>query len=181
LIVRSPENVPDGAWGNYAGTTIEGFNKIKIWRSTTQQEIIASPRFIIHETGHAFENEVLTKLKDSVRGPITDSLWLRSYDDENFGGFSGGRGIWQFSPGVGGYDDKKTDDTSDDTDGRGEIFADMFIGWTFNKWEMSGNYPTKLSAKGQERADFMDVNMRKWVFDIINQSGYSYKWPWGLR
>jgi len=36
-----------------------------------------------------------------------------------------------------------------------EVFADQFLGWTYNTWEDSN--------QGQRRSSWMDVNMASWL------------------
>ena len=57
-------------------------------------------------------------------------------------GFYGPRFSWQF-----GLDDSNN-----------EIFADMFVGWVFGKWE-SGNLPGGFSINGQAKSDYMNKYM----------------------
>jgi hypothetical protein len=54
----------------------------------------------------------------------------------------------------------------EETDGRGEIFADMFVGWVHNKWEQ---VPGKndLTVLGSQRNDYMDSRMQKWIYGVI--------------
>ncbi len=45
-----------------------------------------------------------------------------------------------------------------------EIFADQFLGWTFNTWETVGG---DLSPQGKARSDWMNENMFKWLRPIF--------------
>jgi hypothetical protein len=57
---------------------------------------------------------------------------------------------------------------NDDTDGRGEIFADMFVGWVYRCWEPDPLRPNGLSETGELRSSFMNENMPKWIYQKIN-------------
>jgi hypothetical protein len=48
----------------------------------------------------------------------------------------------------------------------GEEFADMGIGWTYNRWDPSDT-GVGWSPAGQARADFMNVNMAIWLNERI--------------
>jgi len=54
-------------------------------------------------------------------------------------GFAGGFGDWQFGK----------------THGNGEVFADMFVGWVYNKWENS--------AQGGYRRDYMNRQIQYYL------------------
>jgi len=133
-------------------------------------------RFITHEFGHAFESslwnalggEASTRWKQKLgRNALTESLWWRTYTGEQYGGFAGKVYEWQWNPSEGPYDDNGTPDNyEDDTDGRGEIFADMFVGWVWNRWEQNRS-GTGWSPKGQKRANFMASNMDTWIYETI--------------
>lgn len=178
-IVRTHHDYGPNAWWGEARSS----NEIWIYKSTEASDIINSPRFIIHETGHTFENAVRNTIKVHIRTFIEEGLYWRNYPEEAYGGFYAGdsaHGGWQWSYKEGGYDDGGTpaiwneekqryDNTEDDKDGRGEIFADMFLGWVYNKWEVNPDNPGTWSQKGQERADFMDSKMPNWVFRVINK------------
>ena len=46
--------------------------------------------------------------------------------------------------------------------GAEEHFADMFLGWVYNKWEID---PTtgQLTQMGASRSSFMNLHMREWI------------------
>jgi hypothetical protein len=55
----------------------------------------------------------------------------------------------------------------------GEIFADQFLGWTYDAWDGTFDPVTqtyKLSDRGRARSDWMDENMRKWLIKIFGRS-----------
>jgi RHS repeat-associated protein len=94
------------------------------------------PNVVTHEIGHAFDKAVYYFTNRYADEDVPQSLLRpleydkkgnpsgRSYCDPNKPqilrcyGYAGGRGFWQF--GQGGYD---------------EEFADMFVGWTYQKWD----------------------------------------------
>jgi hypothetical protein len=65
-------------------------------------------------------------------------------------GFAGPRYGWQQSP----------EATT------GEEFADMFLGWNYNRWEMKGD---DISQLGQARSNFMNRYMAAWIALVINR------------
>ena len=89
-----------------------------------------------------------------------DALYCRSKGPGS-AGFYGGFLDWQFSKDEGPYDVHNPDNPKDDTDGRGEIFADMFIGWVYGKWEDSD--------LGDARSTFMNYHMPIWIADAIGE------------
>jgi hypothetical protein len=50
----------------------------------------------------------------------------------------------------------------------GEEFADMFIGWNYNKWE--ANPSDQDYRLGQARATFMESHMKWWITAVINRN-----------
>jgi hypothetical protein len=42
-----------------------------------------------------------------------------------------------------------------------EEFADMFLGWVFNRWETKGN--GDFTDAGKARSKRMDQHMRAWI------------------
>jgi hypothetical protein len=69
----------------------------------------------------------------------------RHNDDPNPQGFAGPRYNWQQSA----------------SGAPGEEFADMFIGWTYNRWETDPH--GSLTVPGGSRADWMAAHMPLWV------------------
>jgi RHS repeat-associated protein len=108
---------------------------------------------VIHELGHAFnvrlgrvpENEI-----DSYSTIINGEKWEMVNRDETKSGFFQGDILeygtftWVQSPQITAT----------------EIFADMFIGWVYNRWADD--------VYGQERARFMDERMPIWIRDAMN-------------
>jgi hypothetical protein len=48
-----------------------------------------------------------------------------------------------------------------------ENFADMYLGWVYNKWELNPKRPGKLTDRGALRSGFMNTNMPIWIFDMV--------------
>jgi hypothetical protein len=93
------------------------------------------PQFSVHELGHVFENVIQEAIgKKRGREDLPGSLVSRPN-----GFFQPLR--WQQSPKV----------------ERGEIFADMFIGWVYDRWETIDRSPdSPLKEMGLERKNYMD-------------------------
>jgi hypothetical protein len=125
-------------WIEFASLSEPGGNR------TSEMAFVNARNNIVHELGHAFAN----RLANDSTGPldILESPYLLSLRDEE--GFhlspeSASR-TWRQHPG----------NTSPS-----EIFADMFLGWTYNEWA-DDEY-------GEKRALFMDSNMPYWIFVAI--------------
>jgi RHS repeat-associated protein len=117
--------------------------EIWIYANASESDVAENRRFIVHEVGHAFENALLGTLgakkgRDELPGELVNRE----------GGFAGGFTVWQWSK----------EETA------GEIFADMFIGWVYNRWETIG---TELAPLGQQRADYMHANMGGWIVEAV--------------
>jgi len=94
---------------------------------------------VVHELGHAFENATeQTRANSSTYKPAREALpWT---DRE---GLAEG-GIWRQS-------DELTS---------GEIFADMFVGWTYDTWRTDAR---GITVRGSEYRQWMNQNMPLWV------------------
>lgn len=165
-IVRTMERSTN-YWGN-----MEKKDEIHIYETTSSDEIIQHPRFIIHELGHAFERS-LEKINQGHVYTARESMYdvpelfyerdLNAgadgvYDcgvDDPYCGFYGGSLVWQFSRDEGPFV------PAENTDGRGEIFADMFVGWTYSMWASSD--------LGETRSLFMDEHMTNWIFEMVTE------------
>jgi hypothetical protein len=80
--------------------------------------------------------------------------------------------------GANGYYMAKNDPSGEQWQFRGsnenyENFADMFLGWVYNKWEENPLRPLPLTDKGQMRSDFMNDHMSKWIFDLVAPSWFN--------
>lgn len=92
-------------------------------------------KLFVHEFGHIYYN-----LHSEEMNPMTYPLRRPTYGDKDNGyyGFGGRKYEWQFAVTYIEYDN--------------EIFADMFLGWVYDKWNYTSN-------RGQARKLYMDVNM----------------------
>jgi len=121
---------------------------IYVFQNVSSDTIVAHPRFIAHEMGHAFEEAVADNNIIKPRWRLPVDLLAREIDGTDYGGFYDGFLEWQYSE-------------EDGADWRGEIFADMFIGWVYDRWE------NDAVGIGQQRANFMNRNMPKLIWNII--------------
>jgi len=111
---------------------------------------------VVHELGHVF-NAHMTNILGALAEKLSPYNQLfrtqannpafpdRVDNDANLVGFAGPRYNWQQSS----------------SGAHGEEFADMFLGWTYNRWEIGPN--GQLSDDGQARAGWMAVQMPLWV------------------
>jgi hypothetical protein len=93
------------------------------------------PEFSVHELGHVFENVIFAAVGvKRGRNSIPPNLVNRP------------NGFFQL---------RRFQQSQDP--GRGEIFADMFIGWVYNRWEtIDGSPISPLRDAGIARKKFMD-------------------------
>jgi uncharacterized protein RhaS with RHS repeats len=106
---------------------------IAIYSNTSIEELLQYSKVFVHELGHYFYWEAGRFVEGSSVGGRN--------------GFFGGLGSWQFA----------TDYAEPGRNDR-EIFADMFVGWVYGKWEPGGT-PTGLSVDGNQKKDYMDTYM----------------------
>ncbi len=121
---------PEGCWGR----TITQ-NKIYIYNNAATQDLVNYPKFLVHELGHAFENALAQNGLPKLRWSLTD-------DTLNRIGFLPRNEGWQFG--------------GDDTPG--EIFADMFVHWTYGKWNTKSLY-VSIAAKVNFMLDYMTASI----------------------
>jgi hypothetical protein len=133
------------AWGyTFSAQTIWVFS------NATSQDVINNPRWAIHELGHAFENAtIIVRPNGTSYKPGRASLPSKLLGSRL--GFHGGWLDWQYS--------KEMSD--------GEIFADMFIGWVYKRWE--GNQGQQLTFQvGLARSSHMHQGMPIWINMAMN-------------
>lgn len=130
---------------------------IKVYTAANITSPNTGYRWATHEMGHFFEARV-----NDIRGwghvrntlENTDNIPRRGTDNNvNTYGFAGTRYGWQQSP----------EATA------AEEFADMFLGWNYNRWEMDPVNGDDLSVLGQARSDFMSRYMASWIALVINR------------
>jgi hypothetical protein len=111
--------------------------------------------FVVHELGHAFDNalcNITPGCKQPGGNPGRNSLTADLGRDDHgnrqndFHGFAGGWDVWQYGA------------THDD----GEVFADMYLGWTYNQWGVR-------TDTGANRANHMNTNMPLWLIALSGQ------------
>lgn len=107
---------------------------------TDADEITYKSQWIGHELGHAFVNAVgsATPIRRLTRAINENPLLARAYSRTDFQGFGSTHAhpwLWQHS---------------ESSDPR-EIFADMYLGWSYNTWE--------ASSAGEARSNFMTGNV----------------------
>lgn len=144
-------------WGSTAGTEITIYED-----GHGNGEFIGNHRFIVHELGHAFEsrvNQFVGNNENSIRDGVTsaqadgllpDRPDLADDDLRTFG-FAGPLWGWQQSS----------------SGASGEEFADMFVGWTYGRWE--SNPDGTLTHDGRQRATFMNQRMAYWMKTAIQE------------
>jgi hypothetical protein len=96
------------------------------------------PEFSVHELGHAFENVILAAVGAKIgRNSLSATLVNRPNGFFQIGRFQQSQDL-----------------------GRGEIFADMFIGWVYDRWQTIDGLPNSpLREVGYARKRFMDSIM----------------------
>ena len=146
---RKAENASGTFWGETMARDL-----VFIFRNaphTNLQDAPAAvgnrPQFAVHELGHAFENVCVAAIGSKKgRESIPANLLNRPK------GFFQPRRFQQ-SP----------------SNGRGEIFADMFIGWVYDRWETIDGLPdSPLRETGTARKRFMTDIMIDLIEAIIN-------------
>jgi RHS repeat-associated protein len=148
---KTDDTSASGAWGE---TFLRGGrHEIDVYTDAYYDDGssgLVDSRWAVHEFGHAFINVV-------GRSPLLFLDIIQGYDDnfpdrpltpnarDGTWGFAGPRWGWQRS------DQGRTS----------EEFADMFLGWVYNTWELgdAGGF----SDDGQARADFMNYFMPYWT------------------
>jgi len=106
---------------------------------------VADPRFIIHELGHAFNQSRNWRPVNALAAEWkTNPKFPRRSDEKS--GFAGPAYGWQQSR----------------VTSASEEFADMFIGWTYNTWQMDASTGGPAAA-GRARSEWMTTNMAEWL------------------
>jgi hypothetical protein len=140
-------NVFTFTWSNdepgNAGYT-NAFNHITLYSVKDSPHYLTNHfRVIVHELGHAFNKAIGGKAQSSMTSDLLrDANGIHTDAYGLYYGFAGGWDDWQY-----GYDNTSS-----------EVFADMFVGWVFNQWDMA--HPEGL---GQDRMDHMNKYMPIWT------------------
>ncbi|MCB0033518.1 MAG: hypothetical protein KDE51_05855 [Anaerolineales bacterium] len=125
--------------------------------TTVNLRIISNPYLIVHEIFHVFDLTILD-------GDANQALLNAQDVDDNFPDRPGLDGPSDLRWGFAG---SNFSDWQKSRSGlSGEEFADMGIGWTYNRWDSDID---GLTEAGLYRANFMNVNMGLWVYSQISQ------------
>ncbi len=141
-----------GCWGKTFLREDPVAHEIEVY---TDAGVISDPHWAVHELGHAFVNTgrgVLSDLERYRDGFDYPDIYIKFPDrpitpnnPNGTWGFAGRRWDWQRS--ALGRDS--------------EEFADMYLGWVYDKWE--ARVDGRWTVHGQMRADFMDYGMSLWL------------------
>jgi hypothetical protein len=126
----------------------KGGRNIYVFKNFTEATLGKDPlrmtNLFIHEIGHAFDEAI-----EQESATFPSKSVSSKYQNEK--GFAGGYEFWQFHT--------KDNDV--------EYFADMFIGWVYEKWDVSKGV---LTDPAKERRDFMDSRMPGWIVNAIGDT-----------
>ncbi|NIM92088.1 MAG: hypothetical protein GTO18_00005, partial [Anaerolineales bacterium] len=158
-------------WGNCpdcngAGAYTYGAHDIR-WASMPpilndpSLDFIRARNNIVHELGHALENVLLMTPEDGWIKPgreLVESALENDVLPERVEGMKSGFAslplTWQMNP------------SADE----GEVFADQFLGWVFNQWEVENG---RLTAAAQKRSSFMNTWMTILIGMATGKIGYA--------
>ena len=151
----------------WAKTYFEGntTHNIHVFRDAEIRDSVSesSYHWTVHELGHAFIDAVGKESTDPtnpikiLETAIKENKHLGRPPEGSLWGFAGSFSAWQNST----------------VDSAAEVFADMYTGWVYNKWEVKidendnpvtdGNGNPVLTTDGQNRASFMNKHMSDWI------------------
>jgi len=126
-------------YSTYTGAIVVNYYHIVFYNFFPSKD--RSIRLIVHELGHVFEHNIFLNTEEKIPREVLKETWItdktfpRRTFPNNYYGYYGLCYDWQMSC-------HKTP---------AEEFADMFIGWTYDKWE--------TSPQGIIRKQWMDTNM----------------------
>jgi hypothetical protein len=129
---------------------------------TIGKKEITNHYLIIHEIFHIFDivalenaaNQALWDIQRQTANtatPFPDRPGLEGSSELRWGFAGGNFSPWQKSR----------------SGASGEEFADMGIGWTYNRWDTRAT--GALTTDGQHRADFMSQHMGSWILQTMGQ------------
>ena len=120
--------------------TTHGNYTIWVYSNASTQDIIDSPGLLIHEMGHAFHHASGFSL-DLPGGNALNNPFGLDPDYENHSSLASN-----------------------------EIFADMFTGWVYGKWEVGDGKPTGsvFTVAGTEKFTYMETNMPTYIQRAID-------------
>jgi RHS repeat-associated protein len=149
LFTRSGENKRYGGYA--AAPTKDGkrnvifYNLVNDNGAVTTDYIVKHPGLVTHELGHIFNQIMNWTPANGLPGALYRA-GENDHIDGNGGyfGFAGGFQSWQYGSANSGS----------------EVFADMFLGWIYGKWEST--------HIGSDRRTYMTANMSIWLFNIFS-------------
>ncbi|NUQ85522.1 MAG: RHS repeat-associated core domain-containing protein, partial [Anaerolineales bacterium] len=105
---------------------------------------------VVHELGHAFGQKWYRKNNEGYdpSGPYVNIPDGLISNDGFYPSPADAPLTWRQHPCTGGYDCPS------------EVFADMFLGWTYNMWASD--------LKGVQRQIFMDQRMMPWIVNLVS-------------
>jgi RHS repeat-associated protein len=145
----SQNNIPGaGCYGQYVGG-----GTIYVYSNAPASEVASDIRFPIHEIGHAFDSSTEHKGRNSVI-----NKWASNPDFPRRGGSCLVETYGYFGT---CYDWQQSSEST-----AGEEFADMFIGWLYDRWEIDPE--GVLTTDGQARFDFMNQLMPRLIEGLLD-------------
>ena len=140
-IVARRSSYDCGCWAEHRGRVDGTHYEIWVYSSTSSNDLLNHPLLFTHEIGHAFDAargiDAGSVVPTDLLRPInSDGIVGTDSNGGNYGYF-GSHYRWQFG--------------RDPNNRAGEEFADMFVGWVYNRWERSD--------LGIRRQEFMSALM----------------------
>ncbi len=141
IVVRRSSSSDCNCWAQHMGRQDGHHPEIWFYSSTSVNDVINHPLLLTREIAHAFDamhgiNASSVIPSDLFRPVNSDGIVGTDANGEYYGYF-GPHYQWQFG--------------KDPNNHAGEEFADMFVGWVYNRWEGS--------AMGTQRQEFMNALM----------------------
>jgi RHS repeat-associated protein len=137
-------------WASMSQETISQPGGIR----TEHMAFVDARNNVVHELGHAFAYHWSASIPGSDGEAIPNPAHPYNVFPGSF--LTDQPDSWPVSPTSAGLTWRQHPSRFDNgVSSRGEVFADMFLGWTFNKWG-SGEI-------GSQRRDFMTTNMVEWL------------------
>ena len=129
-----------------------------ITRNTSTSQI-RSRNNVVHELGHAFDHKLGEIPRSTLEATWSGVGWGgECFYQANFPRRGVTKGpYYGFASQIGVLDWQMNSSNSP-----GEEFADMFLGWVYNKWE-AGTVGNRWSDEGHARSEWMDLHMRGWL------------------
>jgi hypothetical protein len=124
----------------------------------------SSYHWAVHELGHAFVQAVGSSPVDTLDNAIKEKDDQGNLKYPHLGrpptgqswGFAGPFSKWQNS----------------EVDSAAEVFADMYTGWVYDRWEVDETASDGLSDDGRVRRNFMENHMSTWIEVAIRNENW---------